>query len=325
MSPKLSVILCTHQPRADYLARTLASLRAQTLAVADWELVVVDNGSNPPLAGSLDLSWHPQARVVREEQLGLAYGRKAGLDNTSGEIVVFVDDDNLLAPDYLSAGLEMAAQWPMLGTWGARVTPLFEEVPPPDWVKPYLHHLAVTWCEEPVWSSFVDDRTLPVGAGLCVRRAVADLYSERTRRDPMHSRFGRTKRCAVAGDDQYICLCAESMGLGSGRFPQLRLEHLIPARRLVPASFLRVARGNAHGAMLLRAVWQKRETYRDKLYYPFLKFCASALLKRGMIRRILMAEAHGEFDALLEARRLRRSPDPEIGSGIHAATLKRPS
>ena len=324
MSPKVSVILCAHQPRTDYLARTLASLRAQTLATTDWELVVVDNGSEPPLAASLDLGWHPRGRVLREERLGLAYGRAAGLEETTGDLVVFVDDDNLLATDYLAVTLEIADRWPMLGTWGARVTPLFEEQPPPDWVKPYLYHLAVTWCEEPVWSSFVSDRALPVGAGLCVRRVVADLYLDKTRHDPMHRRFGRTKHCAIAGDDQYICLCAESIGLGSGKFPRLRLEHLIPARRLVPASFLRVARGNAHGAMLLRAVWQKRQTYRDRWYFPLLKMCAYALLRRGMRRRIDLAEARGEFDALWEARRLRRSGEAGGNVGMDAAALFRP-
>ena len=61
----LSVVICTHNPRADYLKRTLESLRGQTLPQQKWELVVIDNGSAEPLAGSWDLSWHARSRFVR--------------------------------------------------------------------------------------------------------------------------------------------------------------------------------------------------------------------------------------------------------------------
>ena len=60
-APELSVILCTHNPRAAFLAETLAGLRAQTLPPERWELLVVDNASNQPLVP--DLAWHPRARA----------------------------------------------------------------------------------------------------------------------------------------------------------------------------------------------------------------------------------------------------------------------
>ena len=322
MSPEISVVICTHNPRADYLARTLAALRAQTLPAFRWELLVVDNCSEPALAGSLDLGWHPGSRILREERLGLAHGRVCGLENTTGGLIVFVDDDNVMADDFLENVLKIAEAWPMLGTWGGRVTAQFEE-PPPDWLLPFTHHLAVSKCSQTVWSSFVTDRALPVGAGLCLRRSVADVYLAKTRTDPMHSRFGRTKKKeAVAGDDQYICLCAETIGLGSGKFPQLRLEHIIPPSRTTPAYFLRVARGNAHGAMLLHAVWQTHRNHSDKFYWPIFKMAGSLLLYRGMRRRILLAEARGEFSAMCEARRLRKAarPKPAVIPGAAQAS-----
>ena len=41
----VSVAICTHNPRRDYLRRALAALEAQTLARDRWELVMVDNAS----------------------------------------------------------------------------------------------------------------------------------------------------------------------------------------------------------------------------------------------------------------------------------------
>jgi hypothetical protein len=49
MQAPLSVILCTHNPRPDYLSRVLASLRGQTLPAEQWEFLLIDNASRQPL------------------------------------------------------------------------------------------------------------------------------------------------------------------------------------------------------------------------------------------------------------------------------------
>jgi len=43
----------------------------QTLPLEQWELLVIDNASNEPLLKVWDLSCHPHARHIREEELGL--------------------------------------------------------------------------------------------------------------------------------------------------------------------------------------------------------------------------------------------------------------
>jgi glycosyltransferase involved in cell wall biosynthesis len=52
----VSVILCTHNPRPDYLDRVLASLRGQTLPAEQWEFLLVDNASRQPLEEIWDIS-----------------------------------------------------------------------------------------------------------------------------------------------------------------------------------------------------------------------------------------------------------------------------
>ena len=42
-----------------------------------WELLLIDNRSDRPLANVYDLSWHPLARDMREEELGLTPDRNA--------------------------------------------------------------------------------------------------------------------------------------------------------------------------------------------------------------------------------------------------------
>jgi glycosyltransferase involved in cell wall biosynthesis len=55
MRPHLSVIICTHNPRKDYLERVLKALQEQTLPSESWELLLIDNASDNLLEKKIDL------------------------------------------------------------------------------------------------------------------------------------------------------------------------------------------------------------------------------------------------------------------------------
>src|SRR5271163_296186 len=117
----ISVIVCSHNPRDSYLLRCLNGLRSQTLDMKSWELLLIDNASDQPLKLKSDISWHPNSRHVRESNLGLVQARCRGIHESIGEILIFVDDDNVLDPDYLFGAAELGNKWPILGAWGAGV------------------------------------------------------------------------------------------------------------------------------------------------------------------------------------------------------------
>jgi glycosyltransferase involved in cell wall biosynthesis len=73
--PRISVVICTHNPRLDYLDRVLAALKSQTLPLPEWELLLIDHAPRDPLANLRNLSWQPNARCVVEEKLGLTSAR----------------------------------------------------------------------------------------------------------------------------------------------------------------------------------------------------------------------------------------------------------
>lgn len=132
--PSVSVIICAHNPKPDYLQRALEALKAQTLPRSEWELLLIDNASKEPLASAWDLSWHPRGRHVREDQLGLTAARLCGIKDSTGELLVFVDDDNVLNPDYLSNALEISLSKTCVGAFGGNVVGEFEAAPP-SWVN----------------------------------------------------------------------------------------------------------------------------------------------------------------------------------------------
>lgn len=231
MPPRLSVIVCTHNPRPTYFRRVLEAMREQTFPVADWELIVVDNKSHEPLTSSLDVSWHPRGRVVREETPGLTHARLRGLAEASSSLFIYVDDDNIIAPDYLVSALHLADTMPFLAVWSAMIQGEFETASS-GWMKPYLPYLALTDFSRDQWSNHPQGQTLPIGAGMVVRREVMEAYRVTLLKDPRHLCLDRVGQSLLAGGDTDIGLAACSLGLGCAYMTSLRVTHLIPASRL---------------------------------------------------------------------------------------------
>lgn len=254
---QLSVIICAHNPRPEYLRETLAALAAQTLPKAEWELLLVDNASQEALASRWDLAWHPHGHHVREEDLGLTPARLRGIREAHGEVLVFVDDDNVLAPDYLQQARDMANGWPMLGAWGGRIEGRYE-TPPLEWTKPYLAMLAIREVPRARWSNDYDDgEAHPCGAGMVVRRSVATAYAEKLRADAVRRGLDRKGKLLISCGDIDLALTAIDLGLGIGMFERLRLTHLIPAGRLEENYLLNLAESMAFSAILLHSFRQR--------------------------------------------------------------------
>jgi len=96
------VIVPAHNA-ADYVGAAIESVRAQTYR--DWEIVVVDDGSTD---GSWDLlrSAGPDVLALRRETAGgPAVARNLAIEHARGELMVFLDADDLLLPRYLESQL----------------------------------------------------------------------------------------------------------------------------------------------------------------------------------------------------------------------------
>src|SRR5437868_6855256 len=131
----ISVVIPTHNPNRQRFARTLAGLASQKLNRDSWELVIIDNASqDSSVFSELDFSWQPCTRIIREDQLGLTPTRIRGVKESAGEYIIFVDDDNVLDPEYLRHFECILASNPKLGAIGGKSVPEFEAAPPP-WVK----------------------------------------------------------------------------------------------------------------------------------------------------------------------------------------------
>jgi glycosyltransferase involved in cell wall biosynthesis len=249
-----SIIICTRNPRPQYLCRTLAALQNQTVAYDQWELLLVDNASEEDIS-RWDISWQPNARHIRERKIGLAVARRRGISEALADLLIFVDDDNVLAADYISEALRIKKEWPSLGTWGSgTIVPEFER-PPARHLTPYLSRLALRNNKQVYWSNVLScsDAT-PVGAGMCVRAIVANEY-RRIQTQQTIQITGRTGTKLVGHEDYEIAFVGCTLGFGMGVFPELRMTHLIPKERLSDEYFIRHAEGNELSSGLMAYKW----------------------------------------------------------------------
>lgn len=241
----ISVILCTYNPRRDYLERVLRALGRQSLSQTDWELLIIDNNSQPPLTLAPEAGL-PAWTLLREPRPGLTYARTCGILAARGETLIFIDDDNELDSSYLHAAATFLTGHPEVGVVGGRIIPEFERAPE-TWLTPYLGMLALRdFGDKPVISDWrntpgtVYPWFAPFGAGMVVRTRYARAYLDRIAQMPEAS-VGRQGASLGGCEDAEIVLCGVlQQGAEAAFCPAMKLTHLIPSRRVSPEYFAKL-------------------------------------------------------------------------------------
>lgn len=99
---KLSIIIPTYNCK-EYTDELLTCLDKQV--TDEVEVIVIDDGSKEPYKTNYE--W---VKLIRKENGGPATARNAGLDNAHGEYIAFIDGDDLVADNYISALLAKIAE-----------------------------------------------------------------------------------------------------------------------------------------------------------------------------------------------------------------------
>ena len=100
---RVSVVIPCHNSLR-YLPETLDSVLAQTFD--DFEVVLVDDGGDDDLAGWLSGRPDERVRIVRQDNAGVSAARNRGIAESRGDLVAFIDSDDVWLPETLA---ELAA------------------------------------------------------------------------------------------------------------------------------------------------------------------------------------------------------------------------
>jgi glycosyltransferase involved in cell wall biosynthesis len=199
------MITCTYNPNPKIFERVLRSVEHQLIEDFNFEYIIVDNNSNPPVSEMpcvhAFLERHTWARVITEKKQGLSYARIAGV-------------------------VKLFNQYYFVGVWGAGdITVEFPEGVP-------------LWVEKDMKAFFLEYTTVvdmyspayPIGGGMAVKRELMTLYNHLVQ-NPEFKTTGRKADSGASWDDTQINWLAIKNGFAVGVSPDLKYNHLIPQKR----------------------------------------------------------------------------------------------
>jgi glycosyltransferase involved in cell wall biosynthesis len=162
-APLISVVIPAYNAEAT-VQETIESARAQTFSA--FELIVIDDGSTDGTPRRLGTIHDPRLQIFRYPNAGLAVARNRGLEKSRGELVSFMDADDLWTPDKLELQLEALRRRPAAAlaySWTAFV----------DARGDFLFAKEPSSREGDVFADLLRENFIASGSNILVRRACA--------------------------------------------------------------------------------------------------------------------------------------------------------
>lgn len=243
---KFSIITCTYNPNIELLVKVIKAILNQIdSSLYDWEYIMVDNNSFPSIRENFELNSlienYPQIKIVEENHPGLTFARLKGYSCASGEWLVFFDDDNEPAVDYLMGVFKTIIEYPFLGVFGpGSVSAMFHGLPHPLAKGPFRylfqerHETSVRYGNYQEWMD-----CFPPGSGLVVKKSIFSIYANLILQGEIKTTDRKGNSLASSGDAQ-IVFTAIKAGYAAGVIPELKLVHHIPSFRTQPAYMKRL-------------------------------------------------------------------------------------
>lgn len=218
----------------------------------NWEVIIVDNNSNDGTAKVVQeyqANWRQDVplRYCFEAEQGFPFARQKAISEAQGELIGFLDDDNLPASNWIKAAYTFAQKHSQAGAFSSKIDALFETEPSEE-LKQILFYLAIVDRGSQAVKYEPRKKGLPPGAGLVVRREVwQECVPERL------FLVGRAGTSIMpAGEDFEALLYIYKAGWEIWYNPEMKIEHIIPAWRLQKTYLMRLMRSIGLGRFHLR-------------------------------------------------------------------------
>lgn len=231
--------------RSSMLADVLDGLAAQTAARDAFEVLVLDDGSTDDTAdvvasrssGDLDL------RYVRQDNAGLNTARNHAAASTEAPLLVYLDDDVLLPPDYVDQMLAAFRHHSDADAVAGRIVLLFE-ADKPRWLSENLR-LYLSEYDRGDNVEVLAPPEYPRGASFAIRREALD------RLNGFVAHLDRRGTSLVSSGEQELFQRLHGSGGKIVYWPGARVEHRVPPERVTLDYFRRRARAQGISDALL--------------------------------------------------------------------------
>ena len=268
---RLSLVIATYN-RAESLLVTLNSVAAQTTPVEQWECIVVNNNSTDDTEQRFKefAQAHPnlRLRMVNELRQGLSFARNRGIGEGEGEYIAIIDDDERIAPDFISSYIELFDSTPDAMAAGG---PIVAEYPTgkPRWMSRFTERpIANTMYFGDKVRIFPSGR-IPGGGNMALRRSAVKRYGV------FDTALGYVGEQLIGGEE---CDLFERLQIAEAKYyyvPGAVMYHIIPKEKLSLEYLARLSY-NVGVSQVRRARYYHR-IGRVKIK-ECIKWCATLLL-----------------------------------------------
>jgi glycosyltransferase involved in cell wall biosynthesis len=298
MSIDFTVAIPTYNG-ASRLPKLLEKLRQQTgLDQISWEIIVVDNNSTDNTAQVVQeyqQNWLVDVPLtyILEPQQGAAFARLRAVQEAQGELIGFLDDDNLPNPDWIAQAYTFAQEHPQAGAFSGQIHGDFEVEPPENFqrIQAFLairEHGSTPHQFEP------ENLSLPTAAALVVRRKA---WQESVPQRPQLK--GRLAGSMLGGEDYEPLLYMHKAGWEIWYHPELHTYHQIPHWRLERDYLLSISRGCGLATCQLRMInaapWQKPIIFIRTFLGNLRRIIGYMIKYRFQVKRDLVVACQWEF------------------------------
>ena len=235
---KLSIIISTYN-NAQSLVRTLASVAEQEAEKSMWECVVVNNASTDNTEALFQefASQHQELnlRLVNEPKQGLSYARNCGIAESKGDILVFIDDDETVNREFVSAYIDIFDNHGAFVGAGA-VVPRYDSARP-KWMSYYTEKMIANPINLGNEVVTITSKTTPAGGNMAFNREIFNLYGG------FNTALGRKGEALLGGEENDMFDRVRSLGERVFYAPNAVVYHHIADKKLTPDYFDKLAYG----------------------------------------------------------------------------------
>lgn len=227
-----SIVICTYNPPPDILQRLLNAVMAFQTTAPEHEIIIVDNNSTTLLAEQTFIQQFvvnkPDTIILRETTPGLTAARIAGIKKAAHDWVIFFDDDNVPAADYLPQAANLVFLYPQVGAWGpgrldvcyvGKQTPFLTKI---KWLFQQRNYEGTHFDNNIVAGS----EYYPFGTGMVVRKDILLRYVKHVE-EGIYTMSDRKEKSLMSAGDTQILFTGLKMGYYAGSSSKLELKHLI--------------------------------------------------------------------------------------------------
>jgi glycosyltransferase involved in cell wall biosynthesis len=246
----ISILICCYNSTSR-LKPTLEHISKQQVDInIPWEVIVIDNNSSDGTGEYAIKIWQNlncliPFQVVDELISGLSNARKKGITTSKYEYILFCDDDNWLAPNYVNIAFNIMEKDKTIGLAGGWSTATSEiDLPPWFTQSPMFFAVGKQYKKTGIAENYL------YGAGLILRYTCFRELTEKSFSFLLSDRKGNT---LSSGGDVELCYAIQLLGYKLWYDEDLYFQHFMPSDRLTMKHYIKLRKGISKSDVILSA------------------------------------------------------------------------